>query len=115
MNIVQTGDQPFSISYTTAPEDKNVNGLVHGGVIFYLADEAIGRYVTRMGRVGASADGNIHYYHPVRLGETITAAVRPRKIGRRLATFLVEVSMGDRLVADAVFTVCFQDQPPEKE
>ena len=108
MHCIQESTAPFSVSYQTAPEDQNVNGAVHGGVIFHLCDEAAGRYVTALGKTGAAADASIHYYRPGRVGEKIIAQVSERKLGRRIGVLLVEVwnQEGKRL-ADALFTIAF--------
>lgn len=107
----EPGETAFSIAYQTEEKDQNVNGAVHGGVIFHLCDEAVGQYVTRQGRIGAAADANIHYYRPARIGETLTAAVTERKVGRRLGVYWVEVKNEARkAVADALFTVVFSQE-----
>ncbi len=36
MNIIQETRDPFSFSACPSEEDANVNGFVHGGIIFYL-------------------------------------------------------------------------------
>ena len=110
MDIKTISENPFSLRYTTTEKDTNINGTVHGGILFYVCDEAIGRYVKHLGRVGAAADANIHYYHPVRLGQTITAELHERKVGKKLGIFLVEAKDEQgRLLADALFTVAFLD------
>ena len=111
MKFIQTGIAPFSIAYTPTAEDQNVNGAVHGGVIFHLCDEAVGRYVTAQGKAGAAADASIHYYRPARIGERLTAQVSERKIGRRLGVLFVEVqSEQGKRVADALFTIAFAEE-----
>ena len=110
MNIIQTADIPFSVSCIPAREDANINGFVHGGVLFYLCDEAIGRYVTALGKKGAAADASIHYYRPAHVEEEITASVTERKAGRRLGVYLVEVTNREgKLIADSLFTVAFSE------
>ena len=110
MKIIQESETPFAVSYCPTEEDKNVNGMVHGGVIFYLCDDAVGRYVTAQGKVGAAADGSIHYYRPARLHEKLTATVIERKVGRRLGVYLVEAKNEQgKLIADALFTIAFSD------
>ena len=108
MQIIQETASPFSISCCPSDEDRNVNGFVHGGVIFYLCDEAVGRYVTSLGKTGAAADANIHYYRPGMVHERITATVFERKAGRRLGIYLVEArNKQGKLLADALFTIAF--------
>ena len=114
MEIVQESQAPFRLSYRPGDGDRNINGDVHGGILYYVCDEAIGRYVTAMGRTGAAADGSIHYYRPARAHEKFTVTVSERKVGRRLGVFLVEAKdEQDRLIADAVFTVAFSDRKEE--
>ena len=43
-------EEPFTLSYLSVEEDRNSNGFVHGGVIFHLCDEAVGRCVVASGR-----------------------------------------------------------------
>ena len=110
MDIIHESDTPFSISCCPTSENANINGSVHGGVIFYLCDEAIGRYVTALGRKGAAADAKIHFYRPAVIHEKIMATVTERKAGRRLGVYLVEVrNQGGKLIADSRFTVAFAE------
>ena len=103
-------EEPFTLSYLSVEEDRNSNGFVHGGVIFHLCDEAVGRCVVASGRGGAASDASIHYYRPARIGERLTAAVQPRKLGRRLGVYLVDVrDPQDRLMADGLFTIAFSE------
>ena len=101
--------QITSDTYTFTPQaaDVNINGVTHGGVLYYLCDEVIGRYITAIGRKGAAAEAGIHYYRPVKIGTQLTALITERKAGKRLGTYLVEVKSGDVLMADALFTVAF--------
>ena len=83
--------------------------MVHGGIIFYICDEAVGRYVTGQGKIGAAADGQIHFYKPAYPGKAINAEVIERKTGKRLGTYMVELKSDDgTLIADALFTVSFK-------
>ena len=110
MNIIQVSSEPFALSCRPTQDDRNVNGKVHGGVIFYLCDDAVGRYVTAQGKVGAAADGSIHFYRPANIGETITATLSERKVGRRLGVYLVEARNEEgKLLADALFTIAFSE------
>ena len=109
-DITVVSTKPVCLTYTPTQNDANINGDVHGGVIFYLCDEAIGRTVKEMGRVGAAASGEIHYYRPARVGESLSATVSERKIGKRLGVFLVEARTATGvLAADALFTVSFAE------
>ena len=111
LDIKQESIEPFVISCETLSEHANINGMVHGGVLFYISDDIIGRYVTHLGRKGAAADSNIHYYRPAILGKKLYASIEERKIGRRLATFQVVLKDEDgRHIADSLFTVAFEEE-----
>ena len=114
-DITNESSQPFAVAYRPTEADANINGAVHGGVLFYLCDEAIARYVTSLGRAGAAANADIHFYYPARVGAKLTATVSERKTGRRLGAYLVEVKDAQgKLLADALFTVAFSEKEGEK-
>lgn len=108
--ILESTD-PFRISFTPSEKNNNVNGTVHGGVLFTFCDDIIGKYVTYIQRKGAAADANIHYYRPAMPGEKLFATLEVRKSGRRLGVYMVKCTdTQDRLIADALFTVAFTDE-----
>mgnify|MGYP003305746077 CR=1 FL=1 len=110
VDIVEVPGEKFCITFSPSDKNVNINGSVHGGVLYLLCDEAIGRYVTAMGRKGAAADANIHYYRPGKPGEPLFATVSDRKVGKKLGIFLVELTNGEgKLLADALFTVAFAE------
>lgn len=111
MEIVQESSDPLVISFVPSVEHANINGAVHGGYLFFLCDELVGRYVTACGRKGAAADSNIHYYRPASLDKKLYASISERKVGKRLGTYLVELRDEEHvLISDALFTVAFQSE-----
>lgn len=110
IDFVQESTEPFCISLCPSEKNVNVNGSVHGGVLFLICDEVIGRYVTALDRKGAAADADIHFYRPAAANERIFATVRERKVGRKLGIYLVELTNEkQKLLADAMFTVAFAE------
>ncbi len=110
IDFIEKSDESFSLSLIPGEKNANINGVVHGGIIFLLADEAIGRYVTRLGKKGAAADSNIHFYRPAMIGEKMTATIHERKMGKKLGVYLVEVeNEAQKLIADVVVTVAFTE------
>lgn len=64
-----------------------------------------------IGRRGAAADSNIHYYRPAHLRQKLYAGISERKSGKKLGTYLVELRDEERtLIADALFTVAFKEE-----
>lgn len=110
VEFVQESNEPFCISYCPNEKNNNTNGTVHGGVIFLICDEIVGRYFNNMSRKGAAADANIHYYRPAMANEKIYATLKERKVGKKLGSYLVEVTNEkNKLVAEAMFTIAFLD------
>lgn len=111
VKITEESVDPPVISFIPSEEHANINGFVHGGYLFYLCDELVGRYVTACGKRGAAADSNIHYYRPAPLHKKLLASVSERKVGKRLGTYLVELRDETHvLIADALFTIAFKTE-----
>ena len=108
MDFVKENGEVYALSLIPNEKNANVNGFVHGGIIFLLADEAVGRYVTAMDRQGAAADADVHFYRPAKVGERMTAFVHERKMGKKLGVFLIEIKNEQgKLLADVVMQVAF--------
>lgn len=111
VNFVIENENPFTMSFVPSDKNNNINGTIHGGVLFTLCDDIVGKYVKYCGKAGAAADGSIHYYRPSFAGEKLTAVLEPRKIGRKLGVFNVALkNEKDKLIADAVFTIAFREE-----
>ena len=86
-----------------APQHLNPNGVLHGGVLFALADNGMGSALTTL--LGeheqcASIAVNITFLKAVTAG-TLTCATRTVQKGRSVAFLESEVSNGDQIVARA--------------
>ena len=72
------------------PESKNVYGMVHGGAIYTLADNATGSAAHTDGRHYVTQNGSLHFLKNQGEG-TIRAEARVRHRGR--STVLVDVDV----------------------
>lgn len=82
----------------------NPHGLVHGGALFTLADNAAGCASSTDGRTYVTQGGDIHFLHTQASGAVWAEALVKHR-GR--STVLVEVTLtgeGGRLLATASFT-----------
>ena len=82
----------------------NPHGLVHGGALFTLADNAAGCASSTDGRTYVTQAGEIHFLHTQASGAVLAEALVKHR-GR--STVLVEVTLtgeGGRLLATASFT-----------
>ena len=92
------------LSLEIGPACLNPHGLVHGGVLFTLADNAAGCAASTDGRAYVTQCGDVHFLRTLSSG-TIRAEARVRHRGR--STVLVDVSVTgeeERLLATASFT-----------
>lgn len=79
----------------------NPNGVVHGAVVFTLADTAMGRATMSIlddGLICATNEISVRYLRPTTEGRLVATAsvIKP---GRRIVHLEVRVTVDDRLVA----------------
>ena len=94
---------------TIRPESLNLHGLVHGGALFTLADNAAGCAASTDGRVYVTQQSDIHFLR-VQSEGVLRAEARVRHRGR--STVLVDVNITgeeSRLMATACFTYFCMD------
>ncbi len=90
-------------SIALQPHHLNVVGIVHGGVLFTLADTGMGSALQPAlppGHYCATVEIKMNYFRPVVEG-TLTCASRVVYQGRTLANLESEVFAGERLLAKA--------------
>ena len=95
------------------PESKNVYGMVHGGAIYTLADNATGSAAHTDGRHYVTQNGSLHFLKNQGEG-IIRAEARVRHRGR--STVLVDVDVvgaDDRLLAAGEFSFFCIDRAGE--
>ena len=88
---------------TVADYHRNSNGVVHGGVIFTLADTGMGAalYPTLdAGEICATIEIKINYFKPVTNGDPVCVGEIVNR-GKTVANLEASVYAGDVLVAKA--------------
>ena len=104
VEIVEVAPDRSLLRLELRPETMNPHGLVHGGALFTLADNAAGCAASTDGRTYVTQAGDIHFLR-VQASGAVQAEARVRHRGR--STVLVEVTLtGEegRLLATASFT-----------
>ena len=98
-------DDSFAVVMNVEDSHLNMQGTVHGGILYTLCDQAVGAYVAYKKMKGVGMDGSIHYYRPAQKGDVLTATAFERKAGKKVGVYFVELKNQDnKLLADAVFT-----------
>ena len=104
VEIAEVGPDRSLLRLELRPEMLNPHGLVHGGALFTLADNAAGCASSTDGRTYVTQGGDIHFLHTQASGSVWAEALVKHR-GR--STVLVEVTLtgeGGRLLATASFT-----------
>ncbi len=96
-----------------AVEDKHLNAaeVCHGGVLFTLADLAFALASNSHGQMALALEVSFSFLKAAQAGDDIEAVAREIHLGRRTATYLVEVVRGGDRVALMKGTVYRFDKP----
>lgn len=73
------------------PEHMNPIGTVHGGCLFTLADAACGIAASSTGGICTTVTSNIQFLNAAFRPKYLTAEAKPKKLGRKVRNFLVEI------------------------
>lgn len=92
--------------FRLAPGDRHVNfvGTIHGGVLFSLADAALGVASNSWGRVSMALTVEIQFLSAPAAGDVLVATAVERSRTRRTAAYAVEVTSE----ADGTLRASFQ-------
>ena len=100
MRSKTVSDSRVIISQIMTPQDANIAGNVHGGVIMRLIDNAAGVVASRHTQtnvVTASID-RLDFYHPVYIGNLVTLKASLNHVGT------TSMEIGVRVEAEDMFT-----------
>lgn len=64
------------VSVTVGTEQVNANGMTHGGLVFAVADQSFAMAATTVLGYSATADAQIHYIAPSRVGQRLVATAK---------------------------------------
>ncbi len=94
------------VKVVTKKEHTNSLGYVHGGLIYSLADiafELASNSYEGIDAVGITT--NMQFHKAAKVGDILEAVAREIHLGKKLATYLIEVSCGENLLASFTGTV----------
>lgn len=106
LDIYERGDGFSRSRVTVGPDHMNPHGVVHGGVLYAMADTGMGAALysrLREDESCATIEVKMVYMATVREG-TVECETRLINKGRRVAVLESEVKLGERLVAKALGT-----------
>lgn len=97
--LLERDSERVRIRAVAGPEHANLHGGVHGGFLYSLADETCAHLANHGGVRALALDTHIAYFSVVQPGETLEAIATAEHVGRKVATYRVEIRRGDDLVA----------------
>lgn len=89
---------------------RNVNNSVHGGLLYSLADTAVGVASKTFGKATVTLNGHLDFIKPVLInGQTIVARAKAVHAGKRTGVYLCKIYDNKKIVAEGSFTMYVLD------
>lgn len=108
LRLVSHTPERVEVQVAARPEMGQEYGIVQGGILSALADTAAVYLLLPGAMDRGSVNGvefKMNFLRPALTdGSDLTATATPVKIGRRIAVCSVDVTQGERLVAQGTFT-----------
>ncbi len=94
-----------TVQVETQKHHTNILGYVHGGLLYSLADVAFELASNSHEPDAVGISTHMEFYRPVKVGQIIEATATESHLGRKLATYLIEVKSDGKLLATFTGTV----------
>lgn len=103
---IETIDDDRAVLYVDIDKNSlNPNDTVHGGLLFGLADTAMGTLCFSTGKRGVTIDSNISYLKPCK-GNIVKCIATPVRIGKTISVYKAEIYNSDNELS-AIVTANF--------
>lgn len=105
MRVIHATPERVEFEMEVTPALSNRNGVLHGGAIMSLADNAGGTATflnIPEGRSTTTVESKTNFLRPIRLGDTARAVVEPLHLGRTMQVWQTTITRGDGKVAAIV-------------
>ena len=105
MKLVELSPGYSKIAIKLTPEHLNFNGMVFGGIVMAVADQAFAYATNSLVSPSIATQFNIHLISGAAAGDTLTAECRVIKSGRRIGVSEMTVTnQAGKLIAKATGT-----------
>ena len=107
MTFVPAGDGTSACDYVVPARFQSWKGVVHGGIVALILDEAVGWAAWHAGHPGVTGKLEVRYRQPLRLGEQVHVVGRVDEIRRSLVrcTAWIDRSSDGVRIAEATSTL----------
>ncbi|TFB81414.1 hydroxyphenylacetyl-CoA thioesterase PaaI [Terrimesophilobacter mesophilus] len=100
MTVVEMSEGHAVVTMPVRGDMLNGHAIVHGGLVFTLADTAFAMACNTEGSVTVSSGADITFYAPSHAGDVLTATAKVRSTRGRTGIYDVEVRNGEGIVAE---------------
>ncbi len=100
MTVVEMSEGHAVVTMPVREDMLNGHAIVHGGLVFTLADTAFAMACNEEGSVTVSSGAEITFYAPGHAGDTLTATAKLRSQVGRNGIYDVEVRNDSGLIAE---------------
>jgi len=105
MKLVELSEGYAKVSMKLKPEHVNFNGMVFGGIIMSLADQAFAYGTNSVITPNVASQFNIHFVAKADVGDELMAECRVAKSGKRVCiSEMIVVNQDGKLIAKATGT-----------
>jgi acyl-CoA thioesterase len=105
MKLVELTPGYAKVTIKLKPEHQNFNGLIFGGVIMAVADQAFAYGSNSLAYPSLASQFNIHFVAGAEVGDELTAECRAVRSGRRVGiSEMVVTNQTGKLIAKATGT-----------
>lgn len=107
--VVSVGEGRATLRASVTAEHLNLHGTAHGGFLYSLADEAFALASNSHEAQALALSVHMDYFRAVGQGDMLEAVASEEHLGRRVATYRVEIRRGADTVALFIGTVYRRD------
>ncbi len=93
--VVDKGGKAIRCEFTPGPEYQGFQGIIHGGIIATLLDEAMVKLAFELGYQAVTAWMEVRYTAPLRTGEKVKIFSTITKEGKKLLEATAEATTTD--------------------
>ena len=105
MRLLELSPGYAKVAMKLSPEYQNFNGLVFGGIVVAVADQAFAYAVNSVAHPSIASQFNIHFIAAARVGDELIAEGRVVKSGKRVGiTEMTVTNQEGKLIARATGT-----------
>jgi len=92
LKLIELSSGGAVVEMVPRKDDENIFGMVHGGAIFSLIDEAFQASCNSHGRVAVALNINVMFHAPPAFNQTLRAESREHHRSKKTATYHITVT-----------------------